>query len=151
MKYKFIEKSLDEYVLEYTNYKGIEKSIPFKRTVELAKKIQGADAEARIKLYSYLTEIGKTKQDFIIRTTKDGKIIEDESNYRELESQFIEQEQLKLAIEVYSTLFNMGIADLLEDMNAKDQKEVEQFSLELREILINGKVKTPSVQEIKEQ
>jgi hypothetical protein len=148
MKYNFEEKTLDEYVLHYTNVDGEEKNIPFKRTVELAKKIQSSDAEARIKLFSYLTEIGKTKKDFIIERKENGKIIVDETNYRELESEFLERQQLETAMDIYRSLFNMELPDLLIDMGLDTQEKVQDFSLELREILINGKVKTPRIQEI---
>ena len=152
MKYEFIETGLDTYELHYTNKDGIEKVIPFKRTVELAKRLQGADAEARIKLMTYLTEMGKTKEDFIIEKHIDGKIVRDETNYRELEARFIENEAVLLAMDLYKKLFNMELVDLLNDMsiNENDLDKVQDFSLELRDILINGKVKTPSIQEINE-
>jgi hypothetical protein len=42
----------------------------------------------------------------------------------------------------------MELPDLLIDMGLDTQEKVQDFSLELREILINGKVKTPRIQEI---
>ena len=150
--YEFKEISLDNYELHYTNKDGIEKVIPFKRTIELASKIQSGDANARIKLYEYLTKLGKTKNDYIIEKNVNGKIVRDETNYRELESSFMEKEQIELAMEVYKELFKIDLIDLYLDMGLtdKDQDKVQEFSLELREILINGKTKTPSIQEIKE-
>ena len=152
MRYEFKEVSLDNYELHYTNKDGIEKIIPFKRTVELASKIQSGDANARLKLFEYLTKQGKTKNDYIIEKTIDGKIVRDETNYREVEASFIEREAVELAMEIYKKLFNMELVDLFIDMgiNEKDQNNVQNFSLELRDILINGKVKTPSIQEINE-
>ena len=151
MKYEFKEITLDEYELHYTNKDGKNKVIPFKRTVALAKKLQSADAEARIKLMSYLTELGKTKEDFIIEKHDGEKIIRDETNYRELEVQFIQNEALKLADDMYNELFKMGLADLIIDMGVSenDSEKIQEFGIELRDILINGKVKTPSIQEIK--
>lgn len=153
MNYEFKEISLDNYELHYKNKDGIEKVIPFKRTVELASKIQSGDANARIKLFEYLTKLGKTKNDYIIEKNVDGKIVRDETNYRELESSFIEKEQIELAMEIYKELFKMELIDLYIDMGLtdKDQEKVQEFSIELRNILINGKTKTPSIQEIKEQ
>lgn len=152
MKYEFKEVSLDNYELHYTNKDGVKKIIPFKRTVELATKIQGADANARLKLFEYLTKLGKTKNDFIIEKTVDGKIVRDETNYRELEASFIEREAIELAMDLYKSLFNMELLDLYTDMgiSEKDYDKVQDFSLELRDILINGKTKTPSIQEIRE-
>lgn len=151
MNYEFKEIALDNYELHYTNKDGEKKIIPFKRTVRLAKKLESADAEARIKLMSYLTELGKTKEDFIIEKHDGEKIIRDETNYRELETQFIQNEALTLADSMYKELFNMGLLELIIDMgiSEKDSEKIQDFSLELRDILINGKVKTPSIQEIK--
>lgn len=152
MKYEFKEISLDNYELHYIDKEGKEKVIPFKRTVELAKKLQSADADARFEMLEYLTKNGKSKNDFIIEKHENGKTIIDETNYREFEASFIERKQLELALEVYKMLFNMELTDLYLDMGItdKDQEKVQEFSLELRDILINGKTKTPSVQEIKE-
>lgn len=152
MKYEFVEKSLDEYELHYTNTKGEEVIKPFKRSVELAVKLQRSDADARFKMLEYLTQQGKTKDDFVIKKEVNGKITYDETNYREFEAGFIENQQLQLALEIYRQLFNMDLQDLLLDMGFtdKDQEIAGKFSLELRDILINGKVKTPSIQEIKD-
>ena len=151
MKYEFIEKTIDEYELHYTDKNNEEKIIPFKRTVALATKLQSADAEARMELYTYLTSIGKTKQDFIIeRTDKNGKIIVDETNYREFESDFLTKKQFEIAMGIYKEVFGIEFNDLLLDMGISAEtaedfaKNLEQFSTELREILINGKVKNPS-------
>lgn len=146
MKYEFIEKSLDEYELHYTNKDGKEVIKPFKRTVELATKLQSADKDARMELFTYLTSIGKTKDDFIIKKQVDGKIVYDETNYREFESEFISNKALELALKLYNDLFKMDFADLVVDMglNENNVDEWANFNVELRDLLINGKVKTPS-------
>lgn len=151
MKYEFIEKTIDEYELHYTDKNGKEKIIPFKRTVALATKLQSADAEARLELYNFLTSVGKSKKDFVIeRTDENGKIIVDETNYREFESDFLMKKQFEIAMNIYKTVFNMEFTDLLNDMGISEEtaedfaNKLNDFSLELREILINGKVKNPS-------
>ena len=155
MKYEFKEVSLDQYELIYTDKNGKEVIKPFKRTVELASRLQSGDAEARMELYSYLTKVGKTKEDFIIEKTENGKIIRDETNYREFESDFITKKSFEIAMEIYKDLFGMDFPELLVDMGLNEEtaddfsKNMEKFSSELREILIYGKKKTPSVQEIK--
>lgn len=147
MKYEFKEISLDNYELHYTNKDGKEKIIPFKRTVELATKLQSADADARFEMLEYLQSKGKSKEDLIIEKHENGKTIRDETNYREFEASFLERKQIELLIELYRKLFNMEVQDLFIDMNItdKDQDKVQEFSLELRDILINGKVKTPCI------
>ena len=153
MKYEFKEITLDTYELHYTNKDGKEKVIPFKRTVEIAQKLQSADADARLEMLEYLQSKGKTKEDLIIERHENGKTIRDETNYREFEASFIERKQIELAIELYKSLFGVELTDLYIDMGItdKDQDKIQEFSIELRNILINGKTKTPSVQEINEQ
>lgn len=154
MKYEFIEKTLDEYELHYTNKEGKEVVKPFKRTVALATKIQSADAESRMELYSYLTSMGKTKDDFIIKKEENGKIIYDETNYRAFENDFLLRKSYEIITKIYQELFGVNFEDLLIDMGlsvetANEFKDgIEHFSNELRELLLNGKVKTPSVQKI---
>ena len=153
MKYEFKEIGLDDYELHYTDKEGKEKVIPFKRTVKLAKELQSVEATARLKLMEFLTQIGKTKKDFIIERVVDGKMVVDETNWRELEKQFLDEQRLVSINEIYKQLFNMEIAELILDMNVQndDGEKYNQFSLELGDIILNGKVKTPSIQEIKEQ
>lgn len=153
MNYEFIEKTLDEYELKYTNKDGKEVVKPFKRTVELASKLQSGDAQARMELFSYLTKNGMTKDDFIIKKEENGKIIYDETNYREFETSFITNKQFEIAMNIYKDLFGMDFAELLLDMGLSDKTasdfndKIVPFSTELREILLNGKVKTPSTKE----
>ena len=105
-----------------------------------------------MKLMEYMTERGKTKNDYIIERHEGEKIIRDETNYRELETQFIQSEAIQLADEMYKELFNMGLAELIVDMgvNENDGEKIQEFGIELREILVNGKTKTPSIQEIEQ-
>lgn len=151
MKYEFIEKNLDEYELHYTNKDGKEVIKPFKRTVELAHKLASADKEARMELFTYLTSIGKTKNDFIIQRKENDKIIYDETNYREFEASFLQEIALKQAFEIYKELFQMEAVDFLVDLgiNENDVDTFSEFNNELHDILANGKIKTPSIQENK--
>lgn len=149
MKYEFIEKGLDEYELHYVNKDGKEVIKPFKRTVELAHKLASADKDARMELFTYLTSIGKTKDDFIIKKEQDGKIIYDETNYREFESSFLQTKALEIAIKLYENLFKMEFTDLIIDMGLteKDTEAWGNFNTELHDLIVNGKVKTPSTKE----
>ncbi len=149
MKYEFKEIGLDEYELHYTNKDKKEVVIPFKRTVELAHKLASADKDARMELFTYLTSIGKTKNDFIIKKEVDGKIIYDETNYREFESGFLQNKALEIAIKLYEDLFKMDFADLVLDMglNENDAEAWSNFNLELHDVIVNGKTKTPSAKQ----
>lgn len=137
-KYEFKSKGLDEFELKYISKDNLEKTIPFKRTVELASMIQNVDANARFKMFQYLTSIGKTKNDLVVETKdKDGRIIVDESNYREFESRFVLQAQYQLAKELYMKLFNMTLEQIIIDMNLSDD-ESYMFGNKVRQIIING-------------
>ena len=112
--------------------------IPFKRTVELAVKLQSVDSNARFKMYEYLTSIGKSKKDLIVeRKNGDGTITVDETNYREFEANFLLQEQYKVATEIFKDLLGKTVEELVIDMNLSSE-ESYLFSSKLREILING-------------
>lgn len=145
MKYEFKELSLDNYELHYTGKDGKEKILPFKRTVELARKLQSADADARFEMLSYMKQTDKKKEDLITEREENGKIIVDETLYREFENGFIEKKATELLVDIYRMLFDKEVDEVLLDMGAiENPKDAEQFHLELRDILINGKVKTPS-------
>ena len=146
MKYEFKEISLDNYELHYINTKGEEVVKPFKRTVELGTKLASADKDARMEFFTYLTSIGKTKDDLIIKKEVDGKIIYDETNYREFETNFLNNKALEIALKLYEQLFEMDFTDLVLDMGFKEEDvgTWAQFNTDLHDIIVNGKVKTPS-------
>lgn len=137
-KYEIKPVSLDEFELHYTNKDNQEVVIPFKRTVELAVKLQSVDSNARFKMYEYLTSIGKSKKDLILeKHNTDGTITYDETNYREFEANFLLQEQSKIAQEVFKSLLGMTVEEIIISMNL-NETEAYLFSSKLREILING-------------
>lgn len=140
MKYEIKEIGLDDYELHYKDKEGNDKVIPFKRTVDLAVKIQNIDASSRFKMLNYLTSIGKSKEDLIVERKENGKIIRDETNYREFEASFLLQEQFTIALEIYENLFKKDFVELISEMGL-NEKESAEFGTEIREILINGKVK----------
>lgn len=154
IKYNFRYVSTDNYELSYTSVKGEEKTIPFRRTIAMAKKIQGVQATARLKMYQELTEQGITKNDLIIKKVNgDGTITYDETNYRLYEEEYVQIQSALILNEVVETCFNMSISDLLLDMgidpNTTDKdivKQVELFSKEFTTI-IGGKdeIKSPSI------
>jgi hypothetical protein len=146
-KYEFKMISLDDFELRYTNKNNEEIVKPFKRTVALASKLQNTEADARIKMFEYLVEKGKTKENFIIeKKDENGKIVRDETYYREFESHFILEAQLKTIREIYQTLFGMTMEQLIEDIGFDNGNDTFIFGTKLRELLINGKCedKTPS-------
>lgn len=136
-KYEFKTVNLDNYELHYKK-DNQEIVKPFKRTVELASKLQSVDADARFKMFEYLTKNVKSKQDLIVeRKDENGKIIVDESNYREFEANFVLQAQYEMAKELYMTLFGMTLEEIIIELNLTEQ-EAYLFGGKVRELLING-------------
>ena len=137
-KYEIKPIDIDNFELHYINKDNQSVVIPFKRTVELAVKLQSVESNARFKMYEYLTSIGKSKKDLIVeRKNGDGTITVDETNYREFEANFLLQEQYKVATEIYKDLLGRTVEELVIDMNLSSEDSY-LFSSKLREILING-------------
>lgn len=137
-KYEIKPIDTDNFELHYITKDNQSVVIPFKRTVELAVKLQSVDSNARFKMYEYLTSIGKSKKDLIVeRKNGDGTITVDETNYREFEANFLLQEQYKVATEIFKDLLGKTVEELVIDMNLSSE-ESYLFSSKLREILING-------------
>lgn len=137
-KYEIKPIDTDKFELHYINKDNQSVVIPFKRTVELAVKLQSVDSNARFKMYEYLTSIGKSKKDLILeRKNGDGTITVDETNYREFEANFLLQEQYKVATEIFKDLLGRTVEELVIDMNLSSE-ESYLFSSKLREILIKG-------------
>lgn len=140
-KYEIKPIDIDNFELHYINKDNQSVVIPFKRTVELAVKLQSVDSNARFKMYEYLTSIGKSKKDLILeRKNGDGTITVDETNYREFEANFLLQEQYKVATEIFKELLGRTVEELVVDMNLSSE-ESYLFSSKLREILIKGVAK----------
>ena len=137
-KYEIKPINTDSFELHYISKDNQEVVIPFKRTVELATKLQSVESNARFKMYEYLTSIGKSKKDLIVeRKNPDGTITVDESNYREFEANFLLQEQYKVATEIYKEVLGMSVEELVISMNLSSE-ESYLFSSKFREILIKG-------------
>lgn len=137
-KYEIKPIDTDNFELHYINKDNQSVVIPFKRTVELAVKLQSVDSNARFKMYEYLTSIGKSKKDLILeRKNGDGTTTVDETNYREFEANFLLQEQYKVATEIFKELLGRTVEELVIDMNLSSE-ESYLFSSKLREILIKG-------------
>lgn len=137
-KYEIKPIDTDTFELHYINRDNQSVVIPFKRTVELAVKLQSVDSNARFKMYEYLTSIGKSKKDLIVeRKNGDGTITVDETNYREFEANFLLQEQYNVATEIYKSVLGRTVEEIVLDMNLSSE-EAFLFSSKFREILLKG-------------
>lgn len=130
MKYEFKKNDLDSYTLVYTNKDKKQVVKDFKRTVEMGESLQGITARARVKMAIQLAKMGMSKDDLIIK--KDlggGKTNYDETNYRMLENQFIEEESIVSANDLIEKCLGMNILDLFQDMGI-NISENQQVTLE---------------------
>lgn len=155
MKYEFKKNDVDEYSLIYTNKDGQEKKIDFKRTIEMASSLQGMTAKARIEMFKTLSKEGLTKDDLIIkRDLGNGKVTYDETNYRLLEQEFIEEQSMKIANDIMEKCFKMNILDLFKEMGieineneqitVEEQQQITLFTQKFMTIIKGNEDTTPS-------
>ena len=152
MQYDFKNIDIDTYELTYKNKKNEEVKKQFKRTIEMAEKLENIPFMAEIELNARLSKIGKTKDDFIIKKD-DGKghITYDETNYNQLKETCMNIVSATTTEEIIKDCFGMGLVELFEDMgvNVEDdnielQKQAEMFGQKFALIIAGQEDKTPS-------
>lgn len=138
MKYEFKKNGTDDYSLIYK-----DKEIKFKSDVDTANKMQEVEAEAKIKMIQDLADKGKSIRNLTIEFVKDGKKYYDNTNRIEMEKAYIEKEQAKVFGEIIEKTLNIKLEVLFEEIGFTEEKEVQDFSIELAKIL-TGQWKSPS-------
>lgn len=138
-KYEIIKNGKDDYTLKYK-----DQEINFKSTINIVSKLQEVNKKARLKLILDLEEQGKTIKDLTKEQKLDGKTFYDNSSKLELEKIYIEEEQAKVFQDVIEEMLGKDLMTLLSDMDITDEKEVEEFSKEIGEIMAGQFGKTPS-------
>lgn len=118
-----------------------DKELVFKKNVELSRKIQSVNANARLNMIKWMKSEGIKKSDLIETINKNGKVIYDETMYRDVERGFIEDEAVKLSSQIFNIIFNKSIEEVMLELNITDENEGYRFGTEIRNILSN---KTPS-------
>lgn len=106
-------------------------SIRFKRDVKLAKGIQEITPNARLKMIKFLKEKGMTKDDLIEKKVKNGKIIYDETAYRELENGFIRDETINFTYELFNIVFGQNPEDLAAYLGITNDEESNRLGVEI--------------------
>lgn len=114
-----------------------EKELCFKKNVELSRKIQSVNANARLNMIKWMKSEGLKKSDLIETTTENGKTIYDETVYRDLERGFIEDEAIKISNQIFNILFNKSLEEVILELNITNEKEGNRFGIEIRSILSN--------------
>lgn len=137
---QFIIEQIDEDTYKVKSLIN-EKELSFKKNIELSRKIQSVNANARLNMIKWMKSEGLKKSDLIETTTKNGKVIYDETVYRDLERGFIEDEAIKIVGQIFNILFNKSIEEVMLELNITDENEGNRFGVEIRSVLSN---KTPS-------
>ena len=108
-----------------------ENSIKFKRNVKLAKAIQDITPNARLKMIKFLKEKGMTKDDLIDKKVKNGKIIYNETAYRELENGFIRDETANFTYELFNVVFEKTPEELTVYLGITNEDEGNRLGGEI--------------------
>lgn len=133
-KYEIIKNGTDDYTLKYK-----DKEFNFKTELKLMAKMQSANKNARTKMIMDLSKQGISIKDLTIEKKENGKTYLDNSNKSEIERAYIEDETANVFSEICQEKFGMDLTTLILDIDL-DEKEVEQFSVELVQALTG---KTP--------
>lgn len=138
---KFEITSIDEDTYKISSLVNGE-SLTFKKNVELARKIQNVNANARIKMIKYMKENNIKKEDLIDKRIENGKTYYDESSYRLIENGFIQDEGMLLFTDIFKTLFDKRADEVLNALGFEDSDSEEGYRLgeELRDILLENKI-----------
>lgn len=113
----------------------------FKKNIELSRKIQSVNANARLNMIKWMKSEGIKKSDLIETINKNGKVIYDETMYRDVERGFIEDEAIKTAGSIFNTLFHKTTEETLLELEILDENEANRLGTEINAILTN---KNPS-------
>lgn len=125
-KYELIKNSKDNYTLKYK-----DRSIDFKTDIALISEMQGINKKARINMIKDLSKEGISIKSLSVEEKRDGKTYIDNTNKEELENTYLEEAMEKFFDDICKRYFNMGLAELLVDMDlTEDTKQVEQFTTE---------------------
>lgn len=141
MKYEFIKKELDTYVLKY---KDVEKE--FKTTVGVASRIQKYQEKAEVKMVMDLAKEGMTVGDLKVEKIKDGKKYIDESNLELVRKKYRDEAINDGINEICKELFGYDMIGLALEVGLETEQDGVNFATELMTVLTGGELnkKTPS-------
>lgn len=145
MKYEFIDKDLDTYILKYG-----DKEFEFKSSIGITSKVQSYIKQGRLKMLRDLAKDGMTIDDLIIEKKKDGKTYRDETNKIAYEKMYTDEAMLDVLNDVCLETFKMDLTELILDIGLITDDEGLEFGTLLMEKLL-GKKSTPSTNERSEE
>jgi hypothetical protein len=130
-KYEIVKNELDSYTLKYK-----DKSFEFHSDIDLKRKMQGVYKTARLKMLKDLSSEGISLKSFTMEEKKGGKTYYDNTNKKELEQAYIDEETANVFNNICQDNFGMDFTDLITDIGLEED-EIEEFSKELAQAL-NG-------------
>lgn len=130
-KYEIIRNKTDDYTLKYK-----DKSFDFHTDISMKAKMQGVYKTAKLKMLKDLSSEGISLKTYTIEEKKDGKTYYDNTNKKELEQAYIDEEVANMFNGICKEKFDMDLTDLITDIGLEDD-EIEEFSKELAQAL-NG-------------
>lgn len=144
MKYKFIKVDDDITKLEYK-----EKSFEIKKDVRVMTDLQSLEANARKRMLFDLSRDGISVKDLTIEKKVDNKTIYDNSNAKEMEQVYINEQTLTVFNELSIRYFKQSLVDLILDIGLETSEETNDFGVQFIEAIIGKKVDFPSIKETK--
>lgn len=135
------EKAFEIIQIDDDTYKIVsnlnDETVEVKKTVDLARKMQSINANARLKMIKWMKSEGINKSDLIDKKTVNGKIVYDETTYRDLERGFIADEAAEVSNEIINILCGMSLVDLVIKLGLDDNYQDESLRLgkELNKII----------------
>ena len=126
MKYEFIKLAEDTYKLKYK-----EKELEFKSNIKMVSEVQGLMAQARIRMIQDYAKTGHSVKELTIEEKKNGKTFYDNSNKIALEEVYREQLTVEYMNKKCEELFQMDLGELMQDIGLTEEKESEEFVVEL--------------------
>lgn len=148
MKYDFVR--IDEDTTELT-YK--DKKFTIKKDIDLEKRMQEAVPRARILMNVELSSLGKTKKDLVIVRQEGNKTYYDNSNIIDAEEQYQAIATMQVFDEIVKKYCDMTLTELMQDIGLnveEENKENEQFGIDLLSALTGKSTTTPSGTKTKE-
>ena len=149
MKYEF--KKIDEDTTQLI-YK--DKVFDIKKDVDLQRRIQEAVPRARILMSRDLTKMGMTKKDLTVVRHEGNKTYYDNTNVLDAEEYYNSLATQEVYDEIINKYCGMSLVELMQDIGldvSTDNKENQQFGLDLTSALSGKTYNSPSGSNTKEK
>lgn len=144
MKYKFTKIDEDITKLEYK-----DKSYEIKKDIRVMTDLQSIEANARKRMLFDLSRDGISIKDLTIEKKVDNKTIYDNSNAKEMEQVYVNEQTIDTFNQLCVRYFEQNLVDLILDIGLETSEETNDFGIQFIEAIIGKKIDFPSIQEVK--